>query len=218
MKCSDSAEFDVIFCDNHLLVAVKPAGWLTQPDHTDRQSLEAAAKAWIKKEFQKPAGVFLHCIHRIDRPVSGLVMFARTSKALSRMNELSRAKAIRRFYSAEVEGILQKQEGTLEHLLVHGDHKAFVSSGNDAKKAVLNYWVTAFKEHSTMVRIELETGRYHQIRAQFAAIKHPIVGDKKYGALTSSPDAIHLACTDLEFPHPVTKEELNFHFDPSFLT
>ena len=108
---------DIVFCDNHLLVAEKPAGWLTQPDDTDRDSLEVFAKAWVKREFSKPGEVFLHCIHRLDRPVSGLVLFARTSKALSRLNEASRAGEIQRKYLAEVEGIVAGKQGTLEHWL-----------------------------------------------------------------------------------------------------
>lgn len=207
---------DVIYSDNHVLVAVKPAGWLTQPDDTGRISLEAAAKDWVKKEYHKPGAVYLHCIHRIDRPVFGLVIFARTSKALSRLNESSRANLIRRFYVAEVEGIVTPKEAVLEHHLLHGDHKAIVTRARGSKKAILTYHTLAQKQHSTSVAIELQTGRYHQIRAQFSAIGHPIVGDKKYGAHSGSGDEIHLACTDLSFPHPVTKEQLEFHVDSPF--
>jgi len=209
---------DIVFCDNHLLVAEKPAGWLTQPDDTGRDSLEVFAKAWVKREFSKPGEVFLHCIHRLDRPVSGLVLFARTSKALSRLNEASRAGEIQRKYLAEVEGIVAGKQGTLEHWLVHGEHRAQVvkAGTKEAKKAVLHYRVEKILEHTTVVEIALETGRYHQIRAQFGAVGHPVVGDGRYGAKRSGDEEIHLACVELEFVHPVTKEKLKFHEDAVF--
>lgn len=212
MKSSDS----VIYCDNHLLVANKPAGWLTQPDDTESIDLENQMKEWIKNEFHKQGAVFLHVVHRIDRPVSGLVLFARTSKALSRLNEQIRSGTIRRIYIAEVEGILPHKEGELEHYLVHGDHRAVVSSQKDAKLAQLFYRVEEFKEHSTRVAIELKTGRYHQIRAQFAAIGHPVAGDIKYGAKRGDGKTIHLHSAALIFTHPVTKEELRFDSPPPF--
>jgi 23S rRNA pseudouridine1911/1915/1917 synthase len=180
MKWSDNAE--IIFSDNHLLVASKPAGWLTQPDGSDTPSLEEFAKEWVKKEYNKPGNVYLHAIHRLDKPVCGLVLFARTSKALSRLNELSRDQEIQRIYTAEVEGILPEKEGRLDHYLIHGEHKALIGNEKTGKHARLTYVVTHFGERNTQVSIELETGRYHQIRAQFGAIGHPIVGDKKYGA------------------------------------
>lgn len=219
MKLFDNAEKpDVLFCDNHLLIAAKPCGWLTQPNGTGSPDLETFAKAWVKREFNKPGAVFLHCIHRLDRPVFGLVIFAKTSKALSRLNEISRDKGIERNYLAEVEGILPQKEGRLEHFLIHGEHRALLAKESDkeAKKSILHYKVASFKEHSTVVTIDLETGRYHQIRAQFSAIGHPVVGDAKYGASLESRDAIHLACTDLAFAHPVTKEILRFHCEAPF--
>lgn len=218
MKSSGSETPEVTYCDNHILIAVKPCGWLTQPDDTDRPCLETYAKEWVKQEYKKPGNVFLHCIHRLDRPVFGLVLFARTSKALSRLNQASRCQEIRRLYKAEVEGILGQKEGLLQHYLAHSDHQAMVvkPSHPEAKKAILSYRVESGKEHSTMIVIQLHTGRYHQIRAQFAVIGHPIVGDTRYGLSKGSGDEIHLACTDLFFKHPVTGEELSFHSEASF--
>jgi 23S rRNA pseudouridine1911/1915/1917 synthase len=209
---------DVIFCDNHLLVATKPCGWLTQPNGEGCPDLETFAKAWVKREFDKPGAVFLHCIHRLDRPVFGLVLFAKTSKALSRLNEFSRDGKIHRMYVAEVEGILSQSQGTLEHFLIHGEHRALLAkeSERDAKRAVLHYTVVSIQEHSTIVKVELQTGRYHQIRAQFSAIGHPIIGDAKYGASKDLGDTIHLACTDLKFPHPVTREAIDLHTEAPF--
>jgi 23S rRNA pseudouridine1911/1915/1917 synthase len=214
MKSSDN---EILFCDNHILVANKPAGLLTQPDESGADSLEVRAKAWVKKQYEKPGNVFLHAIHRLDRPVSGLVIFARTSKALSRLNEQSRDQEIQRVYFAEVEGILAQKSGRLDHYLIHGDHRAIVAKegAKDAKHARLTFVVRHVGPHTTQVEIELETGRYHQIRAQFGAIGHPIVGDKKYGAKEEWP-AILLHCERVAFQHPVTKEALNFRVEAPF--
>jgi len=212
MKSSDS----VIYCDNHILIANKQAGWLTQPDGSATPDLETDMKEWVKIEFHKKGAVYLHVLHRVDRPVSGLVLFARTSKALSRLNEQSRAGAIRRIYIAEVEGILPQKEGELEHFLVHGDHRALVSKQKDAKLAQLTYRVEQFNEHSTRIAIELKTGRYHQIRAQFSAIGFPVLGDIKYGASSGDGRTIRLHSSILIFAHPVTKEELRFDSPPPF--
>lgn len=208
MKSSDNVA-SILYADNHMVIASKPSGWLTQPDENERDNLEDFVKAWVKREYNKPGAVFLHCIHRLDRPVSGLVLFARTSKALSRLNEMSRLGRIERRYVAEVEGVLPNKEGELEHFLIHGDHRAVVApAGHEgAKRALLRYRVLAMREHTSLVEIELETGRYHQIRAQFGAVKHPIVADAKYGARQGKSEAaIHLACVELAFEHPVTKE------------
>jgi 23S rRNA pseudouridine1911/1915/1917 synthase len=211
MKSFDSAE--ILFCDNHLLVAAKPSNMLTQPDHSDAMSLEAWAKEWVKKEFQKKGAVFLHCIYRLDRPVSGLVLFARTSKALSRLNEQMRNLEIQKIYVAEVEGILPKGEAErLDHYLIHGDHRAIIAKEGTpgAKHARLQFEVIHSKAQTSYVRIELETGRYHQIRAQFSATGHPIVGDRLYGSKTGDSKEIRLHCFEISFQHPVTKEQLSF--------
>ena len=220
MKPSDSADLvpEILFCDNHLLIASKPAGLLTQPDEAGGYSLEQFAKEWVKKEYAKPGEVFLHCIHRLDRPVSGLVLFARTSKALSRLNEQSRQSEIQRIYYAEIEGILAQKLGRLEHYLIHGDHRAIVGKAGDkdAKQARLTFEVHHYLQHSTLVKIELQTGRYHQIRAQFSAIGHPIAGDKRYGSKTGDGKTIHLHCLEIGFEHPVTKEILRFESPAPF--
>ena len=216
MKSLDNVE--ILFSDNHLLVAEKPAGLLTQPDPSGADSLELFAKAWVKQEYKKEGGVFLHCIHRLDRPVSGLVLFARTSKSLSRLNEQSRAQEIQRIYIAEVEGVLAQKMGQLDHYLIHGDRRALVGrkEDKDAKHARLTYEVLHYMPHSTLVRIELETGRYHQIRAQFSASGHPVTHDKKYGSKTGDGATIRLHCAQIALKHPVTNEILNFESSPPF--
>lgn len=191
---------NIIFCDNHLLVVDKPVGMATQPD------LEECAKAWVKKKFNKPGNVFLEPAHRLDKPVSGLVLFARTSKALSRLQAMMREREIRKTYLALVEGKLRDQEGTLKHRLVHDEFHARVDE--EGKEAILHYRVLGTHKNVNLVEVVLETGRYHQIRAQFSAIGCPIVGDQKYRSTQSFPEGIALQHQKLEFKHPVTKEKI----------
>lgn len=202
---------EIIFEDNHLLVVNKPAGLLTQPSGTEQDSLEAQAKAYIKEKYQKPGNVFLEAVHRLDKPVSGIVVFAKTSKALSRLNESLRSKQAKKIYHAWVEGIPKQKEATLEHYLVHDDFIATIVSKEhpEAKLARLSYKLLESKENSSLLEITLETGRYHQIRAQLAAIGHPIVGDAKYGSKTNRPE-IALTHVQLEIVHPVTGQLLIF--------
>jgi 23S rRNA pseudouridine1911/1915/1917 synthase len=203
----------IIFCDNHLLVVFKPAGISTQPHGASEDNLLDQTKAWLKQEFQK-SNVFLEPIHRLDKPVSGLVLFARTSKALSRLQEMVRQRKIARTYFAWVEGKLPEAKGTLEHYLVHDEHRARVvdKSHSEAKLARLHYLQIDQLKAKSLVEIDLETGRYHQIRAQFADIGCPIVGDQKYGSLSHwKKGGIALHHGRLQFLHPVTKSELCFN-------
>lgn len=190
----------ILFVDNHLLIVDKPAGLSTQPD------LVEMARGWIKKEFSKPGNVFLEPAHRLDKPVSGIVLFARTSKALERLNEMMRKREIVKVYHAWVEGTPSKPEDTLEHFLIHGDHKAIVSSPShpDAKKAILSYRILETRGERTLLEVVLETGRYHQIRAQFSAIGHPICGDMKYGSRSNG--SLSLRHVKMQFKHPVTHQ------------
>lgn len=204
---------EVIFCDNHILVVSKPVGLSTQPHPGASSNLTDQAKEWVKKKYDKPGKVFLEPIHRLDKPVSGLVLFARTSKALSRLQELMRQRQISKTYFAWVEGKPPQPKGTLEHLLVHDEHKARVvtASHPEGKLARLHYTVVKQKEDSALVEIDLETGRYHQIRAQFSAIGCPVIGDSKYGSsLSPQDDRILLHHGRLKFTHPVTKDPLSF--------
>ena len=197
----------MIYCDNHLLAAIKPAGLATQPHETDIDNFLDRAKKWLKKTYDKPGNVFLEPIHRLDKPVSGIVLFARTSKALSRLQAQMRAQEISKTYTALVEGALSNDTGTLEHFLVHSSHRASVHP--EGKRAVLTYRTIARNNATTLLEISLETGRYHQIRTQFSAIGHPIVGDVKYGSRTFWPDGgIALHHSKMRFKHPVTKQEI----------
>lgn len=189
----------ILYCDNHLLAVNKPSGLPTQGD----ESLTTLAKAWVKEKFKKPGRVFLEPIHRLDKPVSGIVLFARTSKALSRLQEQQRARTIRKIYRARVEKAPQQQEATLEHNIEHGDHRAHILK-EGGKRAILHYKTVG----KNLLEIELLTGRYHQIRAQLSAIGCPIVGDAKYGAKSKS-DKISLHHARMEFVHPVKGEVIS---------
>jgi len=202
---------EVLYEDNHLLVVNKPAGLLTQPSGTDQDSLESLCKAYLKAKYQKPGQVFLHAIHRLDKPVSGIVVFARTSKALSRLQESMKGKHFKKVYEALVENIPKPLEGSLEHYLIHDEHRAIVAeaSNSEAKHARLHYRVKEKRGSQALVEVELETGRYHQIRVQLAAIGCPVVGDTKYGSKHSLPDkTIALHHSLMEIPHPTTGETL----------
>ncbi|SHO48990.1 RluA family pseudouridine synthase [Desulfopila aestuarii] len=206
----------VLFEDNHLLVVNKPAGLLTQPVPDDnRDSLEEMAKAYLKEVYNKPGRVYLHAVHRIDRQVSGLVIFARTDKALSRLNQAMRDKRITKIYHALVEGSPGPPGVTiqLKNHLSHRSHHALVTHSKtaDSREATLTYTVLKKNAQLSLVQIDLDTGRYHQIRAQLAYAGFPILGDKKYGSANTfgTQDAIGLHSYNTRFPHPVRAEELN---------
>ncbi|MGK5594285.1 MAG: RluA family pseudouridine synthase [Parachlamydiaceae bacterium] len=209
---------DIIYEDNHLLVVNKPAGISTQDTQTSNESLESDAKAWIKEKYQKPGAVFLHAVHRLDKPVSGVVVFARTSKALSRLNEEVRLKKNKKHYLALVEGTSIEDKGTLEHYLFHAEHRAMLSNSKEGQRARLRYQVIQRFKTESVVSIELDTGRYHQIRAQFSFSGYPILGDKKYGSKRSFKEgaiALHHLC--FKITHPISKELMVFKAPCPFL-
>jgi 23S rRNA pseudouridine1911/1915/1917 synthase len=206
-----------LFEDNHLLVLNKPTGLLTQPSGTEQESLEQQAKTWLKEVYHKPGNVFLEAIHRLDKPVSGIVVFAKTRKALSRLNASIRTKQLRKIYWAWVEGVYPTDEGELEHFLLHSEFHAKVvkADHSQGKLARLAYKVLQRKPGRTFLEVELITGRYHQIRLQFSTVGFPIWGDHRYGSLQQYyPDAIALHHRLLEMPHPVKRERLSFVAQP----
>lgn len=204
----------VIFEDNHLLVLSKPGNLSTQPSPTAPDSLEAQAKVWLKAKYKKPGNVYLHAVHRLDRPVTGIVVFAKTSKALSRLQAAIRGNLTKKIYHAWVEGSLTS--GVLEDYLIHGDHIALQGKPKDkeAKHCRLSYKAIKKTENKTLLEIELETGRYHQIRAQLGYRGHPVIGDKKYGS-RSALDTIALHHSLFSIPHPVTCEMMTFESPPT---
>lgn len=212
-------DFSIIYEDNHIIVVNKPAGLLTQPAEAVQDSLELRVKAMLKEKYQKPGNVFLGVVHRLDKPASGIVILAKTSKALSRLNEAIKSKLFKKTYHALVEGIPHSLEGTLEHYLFHDDYQAIICSQKraNAKKAILHYKVLKKNPEKSLVEIDLETGRYHQIRAQFSEIGHPIIGDAKYGSrLYFREGTIALHHLRLQIQHPVTKEEMTFEAPESW--
>lgn len=201
----------ILFEDNHLIAAYKKSGQTVQPEPNKPLSLEEEVKAYIKEKYQKEGAVFLGVIHRLDMPVSGVVLFARTSKALARMNELFHDRLVGKFYEAWVENTPPNTEGLLTHYLKRDENKnftkAFVSEVKQADKAQLKYKLLKKSANKTLLSIELLTGRKHQIRAQLSAMGCPIVGDLKYGASRPFSDGmIALQSCKLTFIHPVKNE------------
>ena len=208
---------EVLYEDNHLLAVSKAPGEIVQGDRTGDEPLVEICKAYIKEKYSKPGAVFLGVAHRLDRPVSGVVLFARTSKALTRLNDAFRRRDdLQKVYLALVEGCPERPADTLVHHLLRNrdQNKSYpVREGTkEAKEAVLEYRVMAQPtEGQTLLEIHLHTGRHHQIRAQLAAIGCPIVGDVKYGASLPLPDAsIALHARSLTLIHPVRREPITF--------
>ncbi len=200
----------IIYEDNHLLVLDKPAGLLTQPSGTDFKSLEAEGKQWLKETYKKQGNVFLEAIHRLDQAASGIVVFAKTSKALSRLMEAIRQRKAKKFYYAQVEKPPPDSQGRLVHYLIHCNRRADIVGKDDpeGKRASLFYRVIQEGE-KPVLDIELETGRYHQIRCQLSAIGSPILGDFKYGAqIPYSHKGIALHHCRMVIPHPITQKDL----------
>ncbi len=203
---------DIIYEDNHLLAVNKRSGDLVQPDKSSASALEDEVKAYIKVRDNKPGAVYLGVMHRIDRPVSGVVLFAKSSKALVRMNEQIRRGEIEKRYWALVEQRPQVEVAELKHYILRDNRvnksRALSAPKGDSKEARLRYQVIGASKSYTLVEVELLTGRHHQIRAQLSAIGSPIKGDLKYGARRSNPDGgISLHSRRMSFVHPVTKEQ-----------
>lgn len=205
---------EILFEDNHLLAVNKKAGELVQGDITGDASLLEKLKDFIKKRDSKPGNVFLGLIHRLDRPTSGAILYAKTGKGLSRMNELFKSREVEKRYWAIVEGKPEKKEDKLTHYLKKNPKNnkvtVYTSPTAGAKKAELEYRVLGELDNYTLLEVNLFTGRSHQIRSQLSFIWHPIKGDLKYGARRSNPDGgICLHARFLEFIHPVKKEKLS---------
>jgi len=204
----------VLYEDNHIIVVYKESGEIVQGDKTGDKPLSETIKAWIKEKYAKPGNVFLGVVHRLDRPVSGLVVFAKTSKALSRLNDMFRKGEVRKTYWAMVQTPPAEPEGTLTNWLVRNEKQnksyAYDHEVPNAKKAILKYKTVGQTEHYTLLEVNLLTGRHHQIRCQLSAIGCPIKGDLKYGARRSNPDgSISLLSRTVEFIHPVSKENIS---------
>ena len=200
----------VIYEDNHLIAVAKKAGDIVQGDKTGDVPLSDLVKAYLKDKYQKPGNVYLGVVHRLDRPVSGVVLFAKTSKALPRLNKMfAEHETVKKTYLAIVANKPPQPEGTLTHWLTRNEKqntaRAYDREVPGSKKAVLDYCIVAQSERYYMLKIKLHTGRHHQIRCQLAKIGCPIKGDLKYGAPRSNPDgSISLHAWRLELEHPVS--------------
>jgi 23S rRNA pseudouridine1911/1915/1917 synthase len=206
-------EIEILYEDNHLIAVNKPAGTLSQGDKTGDDPLGEEVKKYIKIKYNKPGEVFLGVIHRLDRPVSGVILFARTSKALSRMNELFQEKKFQKTYWAITKNRPHDAERTLIHYLIKNEKnntsKAYNKEIKGSKRAELSYKIVAQLDNYIGIAVKPATGRHHQIRVQLASIGCPIKGDLKYGFDRSNSDgSIHLHAREARFTHPVSKEEL----------
>ncbi len=204
---------NVIYEDNHIIIVSKQSGEIVQGDKTGDKPLSEAVKQYIKEAYAKPGDVFLGVVHRLDRPVFGLVLFARTSKALARMNTMFANGEVHKTYWAIVKNAPEQTEGTLTHWLVRNEKQnrsyAYDREVPHSKKAVLDYKVIGKSDNYYLIAVDLKTGRHHQIRCQLAKIGCPIKGDLKYGAKRSNPDgSISLLSRTMQFVHPVSKKEI----------
>lgn len=204
----------VVYEDNHIIVVNKSSSEIVQGDKTGDKPLVETVKEYIKQKYHKPGNVFLGVVHRLDRPVSGLVVFARTGKALARLNEMFRTKDVHKTYWAIVGNRPQLMEGELTHWLVRNEKQnksyAYDQEKPNSKKAILTYKQIAQSERYFLLEVDLKTGRHHQIRCQLSKMGCPIKGDLKYGAPRSNPDgSICLHARKIQFIHPVSKKEIS---------
>tara|TARA_B100001175_G_scaffold64852_1_gene53015 strand:+ start:10 stop:693 length:684 start_codon:yes stop_codon:yes gene_type:complete len=204
---------NILFEDNHLIVVNKNPGELTQGDITGDETLGDKIKAYLKKKYNKPGNVYLGITHRLDRPTSGVIIFTKTSKALTRLNELFKKNEIKKTYWAIVKKMENKAPKKLENFLIKNQkkNKSYVTKNSNkyAKKAVLTYKIILELKNYSLLKINLETGRHHQIRTQLSHIGFPIKGDLKYGYSRSNNDgSIHLHSRKVQFIHPVSKKNI----------
>lgn len=204
----------VLYEDNHIIIVSKTCTEIVQGDKTGDKPLSDILKEWLKVKYRKPGNVFVGVTHRLDRPVSGIVVFAKTSKALSRLNEMFRLGEVKKTYWAIVKNRPPKEEDELTHWLERNERQnksyAYDRERPNAKKAILHYKLLAHSDKYYLLEIDLKTGRHHQIRCQLAKIGCPIKGDLKYGAERSNPDGgISLHARHIKFIHPVSKKEID---------
>lgn len=211
---SNADNLQVLYEDNHIIIVNKRGGDIVQGDKTGDQPLSDVVKEYLKDKYNKPGNVYLGVVHRLDRPTTGIVMFAKTSKALPRLNKLFSDKDAKKTYWAIVKNLPPKNQDTLTHWLKknpkNNKSTAHTKEISESKKAVLHYKLLKSLDTYCLLEIELETGRHHQIRSQLASIGCPIKGDLKYGFDRSNPDAsIHLHARQLQFIHPVSNANID---------
>lgn len=205
---------NVLYEDNHIIIVNKASGEIVQGDKTGDTPLVETVRAYIKEKYNKPGNVFCGLTHRLDRPVSGVVIFAKTSKALERINNMLKNHEIKKTYWAIVKNTPKQEAGTMVNYLVRNEKQnksyAYNTEKPNSKRAELNYKVIGKSDNYTLLEVNLITGRHHQIRCQLAAMGCPIKGDLKYGFSRSNPDgSISLHARSVEFTHPVSKERIH---------
>lgn len=213
----------VVYEDNHIIIVNKTASEIVQGDKTGDTPLSETVKEYLKEKYQKPGNVFIGVTHRLDRPVSGLVLFAKTSKALSRLNEMFKRGEVQKTYWAVVKNRPPQEEGTLSHWMVRNEKQnksyAYDKEKPGSKHAILNYRLIAASNNYFLLEVDLKTGRHHQIRCQLSKMGCPIKGDLKYGFARSNTDgSICLHARRISFVHPVSKEQITVEapLPPSF--
>ena len=211
---STKENLQILFEDNHLIIVNKRPGDISQGDKTGDIPLSEVVKTYIKEKYNKPGNVYLGVVHRLDRPTSGVIIFAKTSKALERLNKMLREKKIKKTYWAiSKKAAIQEKDTLVSYLKKNPKNNkstVFTKETTGSKQAILHYQVLQTLDHYFLFEINLETGRHHQIRAQLASIGCPIKGDLKYGFNRSNKDgSIHLHARKIQFKHPVSKEEIN---------
>ena len=203
---------NIIYEDNHLLVVEKPINIIVQEDNTKDKDLLTILKEYIKEKYNKPGNVYLGLVHRLDRPVGGIMVFAKTSKAAGRLSEQIRNKTFKKTYNAIVMGNIN-QSGKLEDYLLKDEKKNIVKVDKSGKLAILYYKKLSYKDNMSLVEINLETGRSHQIRVQMSNYGYLLFGDQKYNKKASVGEQIALFAKKIEFVHPITREKLVFEID-----
>ena len=209
----------IIFEDNHIIVVNKKSGELSQGDKTNDVTLPDLIKSYLKKKYNKPGNVYLGIVHRLDRPTSGLLVFAKTSKALSRLNHQFKLRTTKKVYWAIVEKLFPEEEGTLIHWMTRDKKKNRSKAHNkevlNSKKAILHFKCIQYFNKYTLLEISLETGRHHQIRSQLSSYGYTIKGDLKYGAVRSNKNGgISLMAKMIEINHPIKNDKLLFNVNP----
>jgi 23S rRNA pseudouridine1911/1915/1917 synthase len=217
-KVSDYNGVEFIYEDNHLLVVKKPKNILTQKDITNDTDMSEILKKYLKEKYNKPGNVFLGIVHRLDRPVQGVMVFAKTSKSASRLSDQIRKNEFKKYYLAIVNGSVKNKKGMIKDYLYKDKNKNIVKVVDkifeNSKEAILNYNVLDKKNNISLLQIELITGRSHQIRVQLSNMGHPLLGDRKYGQFKTRYDELYLLANKISFYHPTTKKIMNFSVWP----
>ncbi len=206
----------ILYEDNHIIVCYKEKGILSQADNTQSLDMLTILKSYIKEKYQKPGNVYLGLVHRLDRNTDGVMIFAKTSKAASRLSLDIKNNNFHKSYLAIVEGNLSGKK-TLKDMLYYDEKnkKAYIKNTKDSKEAILEYEVLASKNNMSLLKINLKTGRHHQIRCQLSNVGHPIVGDIKYGSHIQMGNSYLLTAYELTFMHPTKKQKMTFKYLPN---